>query len=194
MRQKKGFLFATVLVLANVSMSAQAPKTVYRWVDDNGVTHYSDVKPEGVTSYETQIIEPSGAVSVEPDEGSPTTPAAPPHLGQAGSAEGPALGSPNRGGQSPPSTVTERPAIDQMSLEDLDRRCEEARERKIRPLREAEIARCKEDKRNDPAWCERFNADFGEGGRTVAGTVRPRMFDDLHECVDALSERNRRGR
>jgi hypothetical protein len=64
----------------------------------------------------------------------------------------------------------------------------------IAPLRTAEIAECKASKRNDPAWCERFNADFGEGGRNINGSVRPRMFDDLPECVDALRERNGRGR
>jgi hypothetical protein len=84
--------------------------------------------------------------------------------------------------------------ISEMSLEDLDRRCDHAREEKIAPLREAAIEECKQGKRNDPEWCERFNADFGEGGKTVNGTYRPRMFDDIQECVDALNERNRRGR
>jgi hypothetical protein len=64
----------------------------------------------------------------------------------------------------------------------------------IAPLREAEIAKCKQDKREDPVFCERFNADFGEGGRTVSGGIRPRMFDDLPECMDALAETNRRPR
>ncbi len=64
----------------------------------------------------------------------------------------------------------------------------------IAPIREAEIVKCKEDNREDPAFCERFYADLGEGGRTVAGAMRPRMFDDLPQCVDALNERNRRGR
>jgi hypothetical protein len=83
--------------------------------------------------------------------------------------------------------------INEMSLEDLDSRCDAAREEKIAPLRESAIEECKQGKRNDPAWCERFNADFGDGGRTGDGNVRPRMFDDIPECVDALNERNRRG-
>jgi hypothetical protein len=64
----------------------------------------------------------------------------------------------------------------------------------IAPLREAAIEECKQDKREDPAFCERFNADFGEGGRTVSGAIRPRMFDDLPECVEAQEELHRRGR
>ena len=79
-----------------------------------------------------------------------------------------------------------------MSQQELDARCDRAREAKIAPLREAEIESCKQDRRNDPDWCESFNADFGEGGRTVTGAVRPRMFDDLPECVEALNQRNSR--
>ncbi|MGI9569566.1 MAG: hypothetical protein ACR2PH_07495, partial [Desulfobulbia bacterium] len=81
-----------------------------------------------------------------------------------------------------------------MSLDELDKRCDTAREEKIAPLRESEIEKCKEGKRNDPDWCERFYADYGDGGKSRQGAYRPRMFDDLPECVDALNERNRRGR
>jgi hypothetical protein len=56
------------------------------------------------------------------------------------------------------------------------------------------IAKCKQDKRNEQSWCEQFNADFGAGGLTDFGTIRPRTFDDLPECVEALQEENRRGR
>ena len=86
----------------------------------------------------------------------------------------------------PPTPVSE------MSLAELDQRCEVAREAKIAPLRAAEIERCKSQPRSDPAWCERHNADFGDGGRNVNGTFRPRMFNDLPECVEAMQERNRR--
>ncbi len=98
-------------------------------------------------------------------------------------------------------TVTSKPEpvaatvdLSSFSLDELDSRCDVARERKIAPLRKEEIEKCKADKRNDPGWCDRFFKDYGEGGRTVHGAVRPRMFDDLPECVDALNERNRRAR
>ena len=92
--------------------------------------------------------------------------------------------------KSPP--LVEKTDITQMSLDDLDRRCEDARDKKIAPLREGEIASCKQEKRTDPNWCESFYADYGDGGRTKNGSIRPRMFDDLPECVDAQQERNRR--
>ncbi len=88
----------------------------------------------------------------------------------------------------------EKMDITKMSVADLNLRCDEAREKMIAPLREVEIAKCKQDKREDPAFCERFNADYGEGGRNINGSMRPRMFDDLRECVEAMQEKNQRGR
>jgi len=81
-----------------------------------------------------------------------------------------------------------------MSLAALDQRCEVAREEKIAPLREAEIKQCKQDRRNDPNYCDTFYADYGDAGRMPSGVMRPRMFDDLPECADAMNERNRRPR
>jgi hypothetical protein len=67
----------------------------------------------------------------------------------------------------------------------LDAQCEAAREAKIKPLRDAEIAKCKADARNDPAFCERYWRDYGNAVRRPNGTMGPRMFDDLPACVAA---------
>ena len=93
-----------------------------------------------------------------------------------------------------PEPVAETVNLSNHSLDELDNRCDVAREHKIAPLRKEEIEKCKADKSNDPDRCDRFFNDYGEGGRTVHGAMRPRMFDDLPECVDALNERNRRAR
>ena len=79
-----------------------------------------------------------------------------------------------------------------MSLSDLDRRCEDAREQKLAPLREAEIAKCVETETGDQAWCDTFWADYGDATRTVSGALTPRLFHDLPECTEALDERHRR--
>ena len=84
-------------------------------------------------------------------------------------------------------------SISDMSLDELDQRCEAAREEKLAPLREAEIEKCKQDESKDPEYCERFYSDYGDGGKSRSGAYRPRMFDDLPECVDAAEERDRRG-
>ena len=82
--------------------------------------------------------------------------------------------------------------IAEMSLADLDRRCEDAREERIAPFREAEIAKCLQTETGDQAWCETFWADYGDPRRTVSGALIPRLFHDLPECTEAWEERNRR--
>ena len=179
----RAFLLGVVLTFVAVSIYAQ--QKVYRWVDEDGVVHVSDRPPDESESVETKTITtappPTNLPTAQPVVKAPSVSDAD---GEKQSAQ-PEI-------ESPP--VAEKTDITKMSHEALDRRCEDAREKKIAPLREAEIASCKQEKRNDPAWCERFNADYGEGGRTTSGSIRPRMFDDLPECVDAQQERNRRRR
>ena len=72
----------------------------------------------------------------------------------------------------------------------LEAQCEAAREARLKPLRDAEIAKCKTQKAGDPAYCERFFRDFGNPIRQPNGTFKPRLFDDLPECVAALKAKN----
>ena len=79
------------------------------------------------------------------------------------------------------------------SLQALERQCETARERHIAPLRQDTINQCMADRtsgnrgsrnsRDARQYCERFYADFGQGGRTQAGGFRQRMFHDIPECL-----------
>ncbi len=78
------------------------------------------------------------------------------------------------------------------SLQALERQCENARERLIAPLRQDAINQCMADRasgnrgsrssRDAREFCERFYADFGQGGRTQSGGFRQRMFHDIPEC------------
>ena len=73
------------------------------------------------------------------------------------------------------------------SLQQLQQRCEQAREAKIAPLRQEAIEECvaRESRRRDvQEHCERFYSDFGQGGRTASGHFRQPMFNDLPECVE----------
>jgi hypothetical protein len=83
--------------------------------------------------------------------------------------------------------------ITKMSLDELDRRCEEAREAMIAPRRAAEIEKCIQTGTGDQAWCEAFWVDYGAPSRTASGELIPGMFYDLPECTEAWEERNRRG-
>ena len=71
----------------------------------------------------------------------------------------------------------------------LEAKCEAEREAKIKPLRDAEIAKCKADQNNDPGYCERFWKDYGNAMRGANGGTIPRMFGDLPTCVAAFKAR-----
>jgi hypothetical protein len=71
----------------------------------------------------------------------------------------------------------------------LEAKCEAEREARIKPLRDAEIAKCKSDHNNDPGYCERFWKDYGNSMRGAKGGTIPRMFSDLPTCVAAFKAR-----
>jgi hypothetical protein len=79
--------------------------------------------------------------------------------------------------------------ITEDQVQALEQQCEAAREAKLKPLREAEIARCKAQKPDDPGYCERFYRNLGDAMRTANGAMKPRMFHDLPECVAAFKAR-----
>ncbi len=165
--------------------SVYAQQKVYKWVDEDGVVHFSEEPPDESPKDEVEVF---------------TTDPAPPYVPPAQTTiKSPSASETDVENQSAQPKIQIRPQIKEiditeMSLSDLDQRCEDAREDKIAPLREAEIESCKQDRRSDPAFCESFNADFGDGGRTASGAFRPRMFDDLPECAEALHEQNTRRR
>jgi len=178
-----GRAFVLSAILISVAVNSSAQQKVYKWVDEDGVVHVSDRPPDEPESVDTETFTTAPPTTQSPAV-QPVT-----RTSVVSGVDGEKR-STQAVDKSPP--LVEKTDITRMSLEDLDRRCEDARENKIAPLREAEIASCKQEKRTDPNWCESFYADYGDGGRTRNGAFRPRMFDDLPECVDAVQERNRR--
>ena len=71
----------------------------------------------------------------------------------------------------------------------MEAKCEAVREAHVKPLRDAEVAKCKADARNDPDYCVRYWSDYGNAHRLPNGTMSPRKFDDLPECVAAAAAR-----
>ena len=81
-------------------------------------------------------------------------------------------------------------AADQLSdVVALEAQCASEREALIKPLRDREIAKCKAESQNDPAYCERYWKDYGNSVRTANGGMIPRMFDDLPSCQAAFKAR-----
>ncbi len=179
----RGQLVAIGVVLVIFSAISNAQQTVYKWVDEEGVVHFSDAPPDESESVETETL----TTAAPP----PNVPVTQPIVKSSAISE---TDVENQSAQPEiqASPVGEETDITEMSLADLDRRCEDEREKRIAPLREAEIAKCKQQKGRDPAYCERTLADYGEGHPAGPGGYVPRMFHDLPECVEALQERRRR--
>lgn len=78
------------------------------------------------------------------------------------------------------------------SLQVMEQQCQQAREARIAPLREAAIQDCVNANRSSRtlADCQRMNADFGQGGGIVGGGFRTPMFNDLPECVNYFRARD----
>jgi hypothetical protein len=184
MNTKDAWTVTLGILLLLVVTSVDGQETVYKWVDKEGVVHFSEAPPDAseVAEFETLTTAappPPSSVTSQPSAAKPSVePTKPGKTSQVRPAD--------------KKQAPDKPDITAMSLDELDRRCEDAREEKIAPLRQAEIANCKEQKGKDPAWCERFYADYGDGGKTAYGGYRPRMFHDLPECIDADQERRRR--
>lgn len=181
----RGFLVVVSFIgLLASPACVYSQQKVYKWVDEEGVVHFSE-QPPGES--------PKGQVETF------TTDPAPRHVPPIRStirASAAARPDDEKQAAEPdpqlPAPVAEID-ISEMSLADLDRRCEDAREEKLAPLREAEIENCIKTGTGDQAWCETFWADYGAGGRTASGVIYPQMFNDLPECEEAWEERNYRG-
>jgi len=178
-----GGLFALGIILTVVCASVYAQQTVHKWVDEEGVVHFGDTPPNESEAVESETF---------------TTEKSPPYVPPAQTTiKSPSASETDVEKQSAQPETQIRPLvkeidITQMSLADLDRRCEDAREERIAPLREDEIAKCIQTETGDQAWCETFWADYGDPTRTVSGALIPRLFHDLPECIEALEEQNRR--
>jgi len=176
-------VFALGIILTVVCASAYAQQTVYKWVDEEGVVHFGEAPPGELPESEVDVI---------------TTDPAPRYVPPAQTTIiSPSVSETNIENQSVQPESQVRPLVKEidiaeMSLADLDRRCEDAREERIAPLRVAEIAKCIHAETGDQAWCETFWADYGDPRQTVTGALIPRLFHDLPECTEALDERHRR--
>jgi hypothetical protein len=167
---------ALSLTLVLFASNIAAQQSVYKWVDADGVVHFGDAPPP-----DAAIID-SGTIKT-----TPASAAAPKPLATTSTTEPPAAQKP----AAKPARAKEKD-VSELSIAELDRRCEDARERLIGPEREDHIASCKLEKRNDPDWCETYFADYGASVKTGLFTNRPRMYSDIDECLVADSERIRR--
>lgn len=184
MVKSSGFLIAIGFILTVACTNTSAQQTIYKWVDEDGVVHFSEEPPKVSPDVNVEVVT--------------TDPSPPPAPRAATSVKAPLAATASVESQSTQAEPQMPPLvrqvdITQMSLEDLDRRCEEAREVMIAPIRAAQIENCVQAGTGDQEWCENFWADYGASSRTPSGEFIPGMFYDLPECTEAWEERNRRG-
>lgn len=84
-------------------------------------------------------------------------------------------------------------AMKKMSVEQLERLCEEAREKILKPEREKLIEQCIKAGRKQPEYCRNYYADWGDAMRLDPGTVRPALYYDIPECIAAKKARQEAG-
>jgi hypothetical protein len=160
MSTKNGsWVFALGMILTVVCASVHAQQEVYKWVDEDGVVHFSEEPPDESQKVEVETF---------------TTDPAPPYVPPAQSTI-----------KSPSASETD--VIDQPAQPEIPR------QKKIAPLKAAEITKCVQEGTGDQDWCETFWADYGAPSRRASGGFTPPMFHDLPECVDAYEETKRRG-
>jgi len=149
------FALAIALALVAVGAGAKAEQKVYKWVDEDGVVHFSDAPPAESSPVDVETVNIPKSPSV-------TTPAQP--VVKTPVASAPSSRVQSKQPATPAAPMVEKIDISTMSLAELDRRCDDARERKIAPLREAEIA-C----RNVLMRCRRAIDADGDGGDHCVG-------------------------
>jgi hypothetical protein len=176
--------FALGIILAVACGSVHAQQTVYTWEDKDGVVHFSETPPDESAEAEVEVVTMDPAPSYVPPAQTTI---------QSLSASETDVENHSAQPETQVRPLVVEVDISEMSLEDMDRRCEDAREERLAPLREAEIAKCVRTETGDQAWCETFWADYGDPIRTLSGGLTPRMFHDLPKCTEAWEERNRRG-
>ena len=184
MLKTSGLLIVSVFILAIACANTSAQETVYKWVDEDGVVHFGEEPPKVPPGVKVDVVT-TDPPPPPPPRAASTVKSHPPAAAQVES----------RSMQPEPDMPSLVKPVDvkNMSLGDLDRRCEDAREAMIAPLRAAEIENCIQTGTGDQAWCENFWADYGASSRTPSGEFIPGMFYDLPECTEAWEERNRRG-
>lgn len=75
-----------------------------------------------------------------------------------------------------------------MSPEQLDAECERARERLLKPEREALIKRCESQGDKDPGWCEAYYQSYGDAS-LFGDIMQPPKYWNIPECAAARKAR-----
>ena len=118
-----GQILVIAIALTAVCTGVYAQKTVYKWVDEDGVVHFSDAPLDEWNPVETETL-----TTAKPPPN--VTPAQPAAKSPTASETDDENQSKQPEAEIPP--LFEKTDITKMTVEDLDLRCEEAREKSYR--------------------------------------------------------------
>ncbi len=162
---------------------------VYKWTDEEGKIHYGNKPPAQIEGEEIQIKQ-----GPSEDEAQRAQQKIERQLEEMNEREERRKESLAKQDEEDQETNTEK-LDESLSLEELDRHCEKAREEKIAPLREAAIEECITNPRlrnpNPEEDCQRFYKNFGTGVVVGVSVGTPAKFYDLPECVTAFEARKK---
>ena len=153
---------------------------VYKWADEEGKIHYGDKPPAQIEGKEIQVRRGPSENEVQRAQQKIER-----QLEEMNEREERRKESSAKQDEEDQETDTAK-LDESLSLEELDRLCEKAREEKIAPLREAAIEECITNPRlrnpNPEEDCQRLNKRIpGKGKADPLG----RMFPKPPECVAA---------
>ena len=148
----------TLMVLAcGFALAGTAEAQMCKWTDENGTVHYDTECPDDVESRDVDVSDALSTTGPDPYADSRKAAAdrstSSKNQKSAGSSRGSGLS------------------------------CEQAREKRLKPERDRLISQCKAQGDKDAAQCERFYADYGNGGRQGGRTVPPKYMN-IPECQD----------
>jgi hypothetical protein len=123
------------IILTVLCADVYAQQKVYKWVDEDGVVHFSEELPSVPPDVKVEVITTDPAPPPPPVPRAQTTVKSPPPAAAQAEIQ-PMQAAP----EMPP--LSKQADITKMSLDELNRRCEEAREAMIAPRRAAEIEKC----------------------------------------------------
>jgi len=161
---------------------------VYKWTDEEGKIHYGNKPPAQIEGEKIQIKQGPSEDEVQGAQQKIDR-----QLEEMNERE--ERRKESSANQDEEDQETDTANLDEsLSLGELDRLCEKAREEKIAPLREIAIEECITSQRQrtnfpDEEYCQRFYKDFGTGVVVGISGRTPAMFYDLPECVTAFEAR-----
>lgn len=175
MNAKKSINVIITAGMLTAWLASASATELCKWVDENGTVHYAQTCPDSEDA-ETVNVEGKDPQSSGDDPYAESRA----RLEQRGQET-------QAAGQNQAQPMGQTQDFSRMSPAQLSSECERQREARLGPERQQLVAQCKAEGEKSASACERFYADWGNGGVQGGHTI-PRKYDNLPVCVAARGE------